>query len=164
MAGSWLVAFEPDCELMENDTEEVCTQRLFIMDDSQKIYHLENADNIRFDVKQVIDFSPHEKIKEIAALALNDWTHVHVTTRTLTFGEKIYNLNSKLSIENSVPKIFFGEEKKGEASKSQVQSNDDEEDDTDSEAEEEAQYQNEWVTQSVQGMSMTANMITQCQR
>ena len=87
-----------------------------------------------------------------------------MTTRTLTFGEKIYNLNSKLSIENSVPKIFFGEEKKGEASKSQVQSNDDEEDDTDSEAEEEAQYQNEWVTQSVQGMSMTANMITQCQR
>ena len=62
LAGSWLVAFEPDCELMENDMEEGCKQRLFIMDDSQKIYHLENADNIRFEVKQVIDFSPHEKI------------------------------------------------------------------------------------------------------
>lgn len=61
---------------------------------------------------KVIDFTPHGKRQEISALGENDWAHVHVTDRTLTFDARTYNLNSELSIEVRVPKLFFGEEKR----------------------------------------------------
>ena len=37
---------------------------------------------------------------------------MHVTRRTLTFGERTYDLANELSVEVQVPKLFFGEETK----------------------------------------------------
>ena len=34
---------------------------------------------------------------------------MHVTERTLTFGEVTYNLANELSVELTVPKLFFGQ-------------------------------------------------------
>lgn len=82
------------------------------MDDQQKIYKLVNDDGIRFEVKKIVDFSRHDKLQEINALRDNEWAHVHVTQRTLTFNEKTYNLNSDLSIDRVVPANFFGQEKR----------------------------------------------------
>ena len=72
--------------------EEACIQSMFIMDDSQKIYLLQNEDNVRFRQKKIIDFSRHNKAKEVNILLMNDWAHVHVTERTLTIDDKTYNL------------------------------------------------------------------------
>ena len=69
------------------------------MDDLQKIYLLQNNDNIRFVVTKTIDFSHHNKLQEITDLRDTDWAHVHVTERTLTFGEHTYNLANNLSVE-----------------------------------------------------------------
>jgi len=69
------------------------------MDDLQKIYLLQNNDNIRFVVTKTIDFSHHNKLQEITDLRDTDWAHVHVTERTLTFGEYTYNLANNLSVE-----------------------------------------------------------------
>ena len=41
----------------------------------------------------------------------NDWSHVHLTERTLTFGDTTYNLDTQLKLKFRVPKYFFGEEK-----------------------------------------------------
>ena len=41
----------------------------------------------------------------------NDWQHVHITESTLSFGDKTYNLENKLSIENNVPHFYFGQDK-----------------------------------------------------
>ena len=41
---------------------------MFIMDDSQKIYLLQNTDNVRFRQKKIIDFSRHNKAKEVNLL------------------------------------------------------------------------------------------------
>ena len=62
------------------------------MDDHQKIYLLQNNDNIRFVVTKIIDFSHHNSLQQITALRDTDWAHVHVTERTLTFDEYTYNL------------------------------------------------------------------------
>ena len=73
------MAFEPDGELMADDIEEGCAQSLIVMDDQQKIFYLVNENNIRFEVKKIIDFSPHNKLKDVTEMVLNDWQHVHVT-------------------------------------------------------------------------------------
>ena len=78
------------------------------MDDQQKIYSIVNEDTIRFEVKHVYDFSRHEKLAEITALRDAEWTHVHMTHRTLTFGDYTYNLNSDLNFKLTVPSNFFG--------------------------------------------------------
>ena len=109
LAGSWLVAFEADSECIENDLEEETPQSLFIMDDQQKIYHLENKDRVRFQVSKIVDFSPHGKLQEINTLRDNDWAHVHLTKHTLSFDNATYNLDSELSIDVTVPETFFGQ-------------------------------------------------------
>ena len=80
------------------------------MDSEQKIYFVEDETSVRFEVKKVIDFAPHNRLKAITAWFSIDWQHAHITKRTLSFGEKIYNLNSRLKIANSVPRLYFGEE------------------------------------------------------
>ena len=161
LAGSWIVAFELDGENIQNDidNDEVVAESLYIMDDQQKIYLVKNEDGVRFNVKKVIDFAPHEKIREVNALRDNDWSHVHITERTLSFGDSTYNLNSKLEIPITVPKLFFGETKRqGAVVEEEGQDDDDDGNEsmqTDSEEEEESL----WNIQSVQSMSMTANII-----
>ena len=103
LAGSWIVAFEADMDNIQDDTTFDVTQSLFIMDDKQKIFHLLNEDGIRFDLKKIIDFSHHDKLAEVNALRDNDWEHVHVTERTLTFSNTTYNLDSQLSFDINVP-------------------------------------------------------------
>lgn len=79
--------------------KEGVTQSFFVIDDQQKIYFLKNEDNVRFEVKKVIDFSRHKKAQEIDALRDNDWSHVHITQRTLTMGGVTYNLNTNLNFD-----------------------------------------------------------------
>jgi len=90
-----MVAFEYDCENVQNDNDEdECKESLYIFDDAQKIYRLEDEDGIKFNVAQTIDFSAHDKVKEVKQLWDTDWTHVHITSRALTFGGEVYNLNT----------------------------------------------------------------------
>ena len=111
LAGSWLVALEPDTNNIQNDMEDDVPQSLFVMDDAQKIYWIKNEDAVRFVTTKVIDFSHHEKLAEINSLRDNDWAHVHVTDKTLSFGETTYNLSNNLSMDMTVPKHFFGQDK-----------------------------------------------------
>ena len=68
------------------------------MNDMQKIFYLVNEDDVRFVVKNVLDFSRHKKMKQITALRENDWSHVHITHRTISFGDYTYNLHSDASL------------------------------------------------------------------
>ena len=112
LAGTRLVAFEGDPESIANDIEdENCTQSLYIMDDSQRIYRLKNEDEYRFYVDKMFDFSHHRKLKDINAMRDNDWTHVHMTDRTLSFNDYTYNLWSELSIQLTVPEYNYGQTK-----------------------------------------------------
>ena len=49
------------------------------MNDMQKIFHIVNEDDVRFVIKNTIDFAHHKKMKEITALRENDWSHVVIT-------------------------------------------------------------------------------------
>ena len=110
LAGSCIVALENDGDNIGNDAIEEVTQRLYILDDQQKIYLLSNEEEVRFTAKKTIDFSNHNLLKEVSSLRDNDWAHVHVTDRTLSIGENCYNLNSQLSEPINVPEYYFGEE------------------------------------------------------
>jgi len=41
----------------------------------------------------------------------NDWAHVHISDRTISFDGTTYNLNSELSLEITVPNKVFGSPK-----------------------------------------------------
>ena len=69
-----------------------------------------DEDGVHFKVSRLIDFSSHNKMAEVSSLRDNDWLHVHVSNRTISFGENTYNLNSDLTQEISVPKNYFGQE------------------------------------------------------
>ena len=93
------MAFEGDPESIANDIEDDnCTQSLYIMDDSQRIYRLKNEDEYRFNIDKTFDFSQHKKLKDVNAMRDNDWTHVHMNDRTISFNDYTYNLWSELSI------------------------------------------------------------------
>lgn len=47
-------------------------------------------------IKKTFDFSHHNKLQEVNDMRDNDWTHVHVTERTLSFGDTTYNLSTNL--------------------------------------------------------------------
>ena len=81
------------------------------MDDLQKIYLLKNDDNIRYVVTRIIDFAPHKRLLDILAMRDSDWVRMHVTERTLTYGNKTYSLDNNQSMEVKVPKTFFGQRK-----------------------------------------------------
>ena len=70
-----------------------------------------NEDDLDFEIKNMIDFSPHGKRSKIKDLKENEWAHVHISERTLTFGERTYNFNSLVNVELQIPQAFFGEEK-----------------------------------------------------
>ena len=59
-----------------------------------------------------IDFSHHRKLKEIIELRDDAWAHVHISCRTLSFGNHTYNLKTQLSKSIVVPQTYFGEEYK----------------------------------------------------
>ena len=105
------MALEADEENIQNDLEDFVPQSFFLMDDQQKIYHVKNEDNVRYICTEVIDFSHHEKLKEVNDLRDNDWSHVHLTQNTLSFDGATYNLKNNLSIDIAVPKYFFGQSK-----------------------------------------------------
>ena len=107
---------------------------------------------------KTIDFSQHNKAKEVNQLLCDDWAHVHVTERTLTMGGMTYNLATNLAIKLGVPKNYFGKESSRQVDwDAEDQSNDDESSD---ESEDEDDPRGEqWAISSVQGMSMTTNMV-----
>ena len=73
-----------------------------------KIYRLEDEDGIKFEVAEVIDFSGHGKLKEVTLLRDNDWSHVHITRRALSFSGQTYNLNTLLEKPVKIPKSYYG--------------------------------------------------------
>ena len=60
-------------------------------------------------MKDVIDFSLHVKRRDFARLRDQDWSHVHITKRALTFDGVIYSLQTGLSFKMELPKSYFGE-------------------------------------------------------
>ena len=161
LAGAQLVAFEADPDHIANDfDDEYCTQSLYIMDDMQKIYLLRNEDGIRFQLKKTLDFSHHKKVKEIAALRDNDWAHVHINERALSFDDSTYNFNSDLNIDITVPKYPYGEVKRYSRILDEDEEEDElKEDDNDEDDSKKSRSSSEWRVDSLQAMSMTANMI-----
>ena len=109
--GGKIVALEPDCENIMDDTNEksVITQAFYLMDENQKILHIVEEDTGKFKVKEVIDFSLHVKRRDFARLRDQDWSHVHITKRALTFDGVIYNLKTGLTFKMGLPKTYFGE-------------------------------------------------------
>ena len=51
-------------------------------------------------------------MQEINNLKNSDWSHIHITERSLSICEKTFNLNSKLIKSLEVPKDYFGEVKR----------------------------------------------------
>ena len=89
---------------------------------------------------------------------------MHVTRRTLSFGQKIFNLNSKLKIVNSVPQLYRGEKASDQTipdikKKSILEESEESEAESESDVIEESESENKWRTQSVQGWALTSCMI-----
>jgi hypothetical protein len=51
-------------------------ESLYILDDSMKIYHLVNEEDIKFTIDNITDFSESGKLKQIIKLRDTDWSHV----------------------------------------------------------------------------------------
>ena len=67
-------------------------QAFYIFDDKQKIYHVVDEDGVKFVEDRVIDFSMHDKLRDVTKLSEQDWSHVHITSRALTFDGVTYSL------------------------------------------------------------------------
>lgn len=160
LAGTWIVAFEADPDHIQNDMEDDCSQSLYIMDDSEKIYKLKNEDGVKFVVENTFDFSSHKMLKQLNEMRDNDWAHVHITDRTLSFGDSTYNLHSELMIDIGVPEKVFGDPKSLRSDDIEIEVEMNDENDSNDEAGGSASREEaEWMIQSVQAMPMTANMI-----
>ena len=94
LAGSNIVAFETDCENIQDDSEpgEHVKQSFYIMDDNQKIHRIVDEDGIKFIDEITIDFSMHNSLREVSKLRQQDWSHVHISARSLTFDGDTYSL------------------------------------------------------------------------
>ena len=103
-------------------------------------------------------------LKEINNLRDNDWAHVHVTKRTLTFGDKTFNLNSQLSMDITVPSLTYGEAKSSNPDAEDEEDEEQKKTDEDDDDDEGNTAETDWQIQSVQAMSMTVNMIAVAMR
>jgi len=91
---------------------------------------------------------------------------VHVSNRTISFGNSTYNLNNDLSMDIVIPDSIFGISKD-----ERVYKDDDAKSNSDDESEGEFKSyflhdpeRNDWIIQSVQAMSATSNMIALAMR
>ena len=119
------------------------------MDDTQKIYLLANEDGVKFVPVKTIDFSPHKMGKEINDLRDNDWAHVHITERTLSFDDKTYNLNSLLNVDITIPTLTYGETKKQADPDFADDDDDKKDDDEDDDDQDEGNKEANWRIQSL---------------
>ena len=109
LPGSQIAAFETDCENIQDDSkEEHVKQAFYIFDDKQKIYHVVDEDGVKFNEDKIIDFSMHDKLRDVNKLSKQHWSHVHITSRALTFDGEIYSLQTDLSSEIGIPESYFG--------------------------------------------------------
>ena len=101
----------------------------------------------------IIDFAPHKKGAEIYALKQNDWAHVHLSERTLTMNNSMYNLNTELKTDIKLPKDYFGKEVIKFVEDKGLESDDDSDQVSESEKSEDedgkAKDQNDWKVSSV---------------
>ena len=148
LAGSWIAALEPDCENIQNDQDENDTvkESLYILDDSMKIYHLVNEEDIKFTIENITDFSESGKLKQIIKLRDTDWSHVQITQRALTFDGDTYNLKSHLENKLAIPKHYYGEDKFMENQFDDEEEEKEQPDDEDAESDGDT---DEWNIQSV---------------
>ena len=62
-------------------------------------------------MEHTIDFSIHNEFKEVQRLKDQNWAHVHISSRSLTFDAVTYSLQTDLSQPVSLPKQYFGQYK-----------------------------------------------------
>ena len=103
----------------------------------------------------------HNKLKDITNLSDQDWSHVHITERALTFDGTTYSLKTDLSAEMELPKLYFGETSEEKKEADDVEASEQESVETNSYlTDEEAEDPlGEWAIQSAQIMPMTTAMV-----
>ena len=124
------------------------------MDDHQKIHHIVDEDGVRFSEDRIIDFSIHNKLRDVTRLRDQDWSHVHISERALTFDGVTYSLQTDLSQEVELPEKYFGEaeeDKEDTKNTTVVVDSDKDEDDDDDEASdvESGDVLGDWAVQSI---------------
>ena len=135
---------------------------MFVMDDQSRIYLIRNEDGVHYTVTKTIDFAKHNKVKEITELRENDWLHIHVSERSISFAEHTYNLNSDLQIEISIPQNYFGQEiiaAKFTNDKDKNEEDEDEEEQEDDNDRGAFESSDAWTIEAVRAMPETANII-----
>jgi len=84
------------------------------LDSNQKIHHIVNEEGIKFHEHRVVDFSIHGKQREVNRLKDQDWSHVHIGGRTITFDGETYSFDTETSVSMKLPKLYFGQIKSEE--------------------------------------------------
>ena len=90
---SMIMAFETDCENVQDDSSRIVENLLFVVDDKQKVYHLKDTGS-ELTLLRTIEV-PSKKL-ETSRLYNTDWQHVHVTQNVIAYNGVLYSLNSKL--------------------------------------------------------------------
>ena len=118
LPGSSIVAFETDSQNIQDDSaSDNVKQSFFILDSAQKIHHIVNEEGIKFQEERVVDFSIHGKQREVDRLQLQDWSHVHIGGRTITFDGETYSFETETSFAMTLPELYFGQKKDEEEKK-----------------------------------------------
>ena len=86
---------------------------------------------------------------------------MHITARTLSFGDFTYNLHSNLKFKQSIPENQFGEIKQSVDPDKEEEELDQSEDE---DVEEVVKEEEPWMIQEMQAMSMTSNIIAIAQK
>ena len=84
---------------------------MYVMDDKEKFYLLQSTDNDSFVVSKTIDFSHLNRLRDVVKLRDDDWVNFHMDERTLTFGDRTYNLANNYCMQVKIPSTYFGQQK-----------------------------------------------------
>ena len=79
------------------------------MDTSQKLRKIVNENGIKFEEESAIDLSNQVSLTETTRLEQQEWSHVHIGGRSITFDGNTYSLHSDLKERMSMPKVYFGQ-------------------------------------------------------
>jgi len=130
------------------------------MDDNEKIYKIVNENEVKFTVAKVIDFSPHNKLKEVVSLRETDWARVHITNRALTFRGVTYNMNTALSTDFKVPDFYRKQAlEEGEEEENKDAGDEDYDSEDEGEKSDEESEDKKWYVDSAQNMPLTSSLI-----
>ena len=91
---------------------------------------------MKFTENWSVDFSAihKDKLRDVTRLRDQDWSHVHITERALTFDGVTYSLNKELSSPMELPEAYFGENIEEEKEANEEEAKNQEKEDSDSES------------------------------